>query len=89
MDEPFSSVDAQTRTELQKELLNIWSSFKTTIIFVTHNISEAIHLSTRVIMLSDSPAKIKLDCQNPVKGEKNPTDEGYSEFWILLHNSLG
>jgi len=89
MDEPFSSVDAQTRSSLHKQLLSIWKETDMTIIFVTHNIIEAIHLSTRVMVMSEKPSTIKLDEINPVKGDKNPNNEGYSEFWELLNNSIG
>jgi len=88
MDEPFSSLDAQTRAKLHKEIINIWKKLNITFIFVTHDISEAIHLSTRVLMLSEIPAKIEFDLTNPVKGEKKANDEGYLEFWELLNDSI-
>lgn len=88
MDEPFSSVDSQTKSALHKELLGIWKKMNITILFVTHNIIEAIHLSTRVMVMSDKPSNIILDIANPVKGERHPNDEGYSEFWELLNNSI-
>ena len=88
MDEPFSSVDALTREELRKEILDIWKKDRKTIIFITHDIHEAIYLSTRVLVLSEPPSKINLDIVNPVKGSRNPNDEGYPEFWDLLHDSI-
>ena len=59
MDEPFASVDAQTRLTLQKELLKIWSETKKTIIFVTHSVSEAVCLGSRTVILSRRPGKVK------------------------------
>ena len=59
MDEPFSSVDAQTREKLQEELLYIWEKLNLTIIFITHNIEETIRLSTKIIVLGGQPAKFK------------------------------
>ena len=59
MDEPFASLDAQTRRILQNELLQIWEALGTTIIFVTHNIEEAIILGTRIVVLSKHPGEIK------------------------------
>ena len=88
MDEPFSSVDALMREELRNVILDIWKKDGKTIIFITHDIHEAIYLSTRVLVLSESPAKINLDIVNPVKGSRNPNDEGYPEFWDLLHESI-
>lgn len=59
MDEPFASVDAQTRRELHRELLTIWQETGKTILFVTHDISEAILLSQRIIILSARPGRIQ------------------------------
>lgn len=59
MDEPFASLDAITRGQLQKEILRIWRKTKKTIVFVTHNIEEAIFLSQKVIVISKDPGTIK------------------------------
>lgn len=59
MDEPFGSLDAQTRYLMQEEILRIWEAERRTVIFVTNNIEEACYLGDRVILLSDSPAKVK------------------------------
>lgn len=52
MDEPFASVDAQTRMTLQEELARIWQERRTTILFITHDVSEAVFLANRVVVLS-------------------------------------
>lgn len=59
MDEPFASLDAQTRRFLQEELLNIWQQTGTTILFVTHSIEEAVLLSQRVVVLRSCPGRVK------------------------------
>lgn len=61
MDEPFSAVDAMTRRKLQDELLAIWQRTHKAVLFVTHDIEEAIYLADRVIVLADQPARIRLD----------------------------
>lgn len=88
MDEPFSSVDTGTREKLHEELLYIWKKLNLTIIFVTHNIEETIHLSTRVIALGGRPASILKDVTNTVSGRKTPADKGFSELWKSLHESI-
>src|SRR3972149_12039760 len=58
MDEPFGSLDSQTRFLMQDQLLDILDEFRTTTIFVTHDISEALYLGDRVVLLSAHPARI-------------------------------
>jgi len=59
MDEPFGAVDAQTRIVLQQELLEIWERSGKTVVFVTHSVDEALHLSDRVYVLSGRPARVR------------------------------
>lgn len=59
MDEPFASVDAQTRMKLQEDLTRIWEERRPTIFFVTHDVEEAVFLSDRVIVLSNGPSRVR------------------------------
>jgi NitT/TauT family transport system ATP-binding protein len=69
MDEPFGALDAQTRLMMQESLLNIWNEFGTTVLFITHDIDEAVFLADRVLIMSASPgriiADIKVDLRRP------------------------
>jgi NitT/TauT family transport system ATP-binding protein len=61
MDEPFGALDAQTKVVMGQELLNIWARFKKSIVFVTHDIEEAVSLSDRVIVMTGRPGHIKAE----------------------------
>jgi len=66
MDEPFAALDAQTRIILQEELLAIWSAEKKMVLFVTHDIDEAMLLSDRVVVMTDRPGSIKQEFPIPL-----------------------
>jgi len=68
MDEPFGALDAQTRLVMQENLLQIWSEFGITVIFVTHDIDEAVFLADRVVVMSASPGRLIADI--PVELER-------------------
>ncbi|RDW17326.1 ABC transporter ATP-binding protein [Oceanobacillus arenosus] len=73
LDEPFSALDEFTRLDMQKWLLSIWSEYKRSILFVTHNIEEAIFLADRIIVLSARPATVKKEFIIPFP---RPREEG-------------
>jgi NitT/TauT family transport system ATP-binding protein len=61
MDEPFAALDAMTRVRMQDELLQLWGDTRTTILFVTHSIAEAIRIGTRILLLSAHPGRVKAE----------------------------
>jgi len=73
MDEPFGALDAQTRLMMQESLLSIWSDFGITVLFVTHDVDEAIFLADRILIMSASPgsiiADLKVNLERPRSGE--------------------
>ena len=73
MDEPFAALDAQTRIILQEELLKIWRIERKTVLFVTHDIDEAILLGDRVIVLTDRPGKVHEDIRVEIERPRDLT----------------
>ena len=59
LDEPFSALDVQTRTVMQDELLSLWSETRASVVFVTHDLEEAVALADKVVVLTASPATVK------------------------------
>jgi NitT/TauT family transport system ATP-binding protein len=81
MDEPFGALDAQTRMILQAELIRIWSAQRKTILFVTHDLSEAITLAERVIIFSKRPGRVANICEVRFPHPRDPFElHGSREF---------
>ncbi len=87
MDEPFAALDAMTRNKLQEELLHISREEECTILFITHNIQEAIVLGTRIIVLARG-GKIVVNEKNMIEKPVTPASEGYGIVWERLHSAL-
>ena len=92
MDEPFAAIDEQERQRLGDELLRIWSSTETTILFVTHSLSEAVYLSDRVLVLKGRPsslvASLEIDLPRPRRPEFMD-DINFVNLRRTLRNTLG
>jgi NitT/TauT family transport system ATP-binding protein len=91
MDEPFAALDAQTREIMQTELLRIWSQRRTTVLFITHQIDEAVYLSDRVLVFGRRPGhvqeNIRIDLPRPREPHVKRTPEftGYvAQIWGLI-----
>ena len=80
MDEPFGALDSQTRSHLQKFLLQVWQKSNKTIVFVTHNIDEAVFLSQRVICFSNRPGKVKLSLPIDMPYPRDVTDDEFNKY---------
>jgi NitT/TauT family transport system ATP-binding protein len=88
MDEPFGALDAQTRAFLQKDLLELWRKFGTSIVFITHNIQESILLGDHILVLSKRPARVKVFVKNELPLPRMPESEEFMELWRLLYANL-
>lgn len=83
MDEPFGSLDALTRERMGDELLRIWSAQHKTIVLVTHDISEAVYLADRVLVLGRRPARLNLDLKINLRRPRKPSVRYTREFGKL------
>src|SRR6185437_15933730 len=91
MDEPFGALDAITRERMNLELLRIWEQARKTIIFVTHGISEAVFLGTRVVVLTSGPARMadNFPIQLPYpRGLEIKTHEKFGEYSRRIYRLL-
>jgi NitT/TauT family transport system ATP-binding protein len=89
MDEPFGALDAQTRGEMQQLLLRIWDETASTILFVTHDVEEAIYLADRIFIMSAHPGTILEDLQVPFERPRNLDLKQVHEFHELQGYVLG
>lgn len=84
MDEPYGQLDLDLRFKLEDELLRLWQKTKTTVIFITHNVEEAVYLGERIMVLTNKPTGVKtiLDCELP-----HPRDVADEKF-VELRNQV-
>ena len=80
LDEPFGALDAQTRYQMEDEIIKIWEKNKKTIIFVTNNVEEALYLGDRILLLSSRPAEIKKEYVVDLPRPRSYTDKAFLEY---------
>ena len=80
MDEPFGSVDAQTRDMLHEELLRIWGETEKTVLFVTHDVEEAVKLADRIVVMSRGPGSVREVVDVPLDRPRNRTEPAFAEI---------
>jgi len=88
MDEPFGSLDAQGKSALLEMLLKIWEETGITILFVTHDIQEAIILSDRIIVMDNREGNIKKVIQNGIERPRSPSCMGFAKLWQDIYDLL-
>ena len=79
MDEPFAALDALTRAAMQEELLQLWEETKFTVLFVTHSITEAVRVGTRILLLSPHPGRVKTEVRSTGRDEADASGRPLSQ----------
>jgi NitT/TauT family transport system ATP-binding protein len=85
MDEPFGALDAQTRCQMQGYLLQIWKQVDVTILFITHDLDEAVYLSDRILVLGANPGHLEEFIENPVPRPRSPSQFIEPAFLATRH----
>jgi NitT/TauT family transport system ATP-binding protein len=88
MDEPFAALDFQTRMVLQQEVLDLWEQDRKSVVFVTHDVEEAILLSDRILVLSEGPGSVVAEYQVPAPRPRHALLEMNGELWELKRHIL-
>ena len=88
MDEPFSALDVQTRTLMEDDLLRLWDAERPTVLFITHDLEEAIGLSDRVVVMSRSPGRVIGDHVIDLPRPRNLMELRFDDRFVALHHAL-
>jgi len=88
MDEPFSALDVQTRNLMENELLDLWAETRNTVLFVTHDLEEAIALSDEVLVLTAGPGRIKATYPIPLVRPRNVVEIRFREEFTRLYEQI-
>ncbi len=88
MDEPFGALDEKTRHKLQDVLLDIWQEKRKTILFVTHNIDEAVYLADRIVVMAAEPGRVVKDIPITLPRPRNRLSEEFTELHIRIRNLI-
>ena len=89
MDEPFGAVDAQTREMLQRELLDVWASTGKTVLFVTHDVAEAVTLADRVVVMAAEPGRVREVVDVDVERPRERGDAAFAEYVGRVRELIG
>jgi ABC-type nitrate/sulfonate/bicarbonate transport system ATPase subunit len=88
LDEPFAALDAITRAEMQSWLLSIWDEFRRTVVFITHDVDEAVYLSDRVVVMDSSPGRVVADMEVPIDRPRVHKDVVTSPVFTELKHEI-
>ncbi len=88
MDEPFCNLDEQTKKHMDAEILRLWNANKTTVVFITHSIDEALSLGTRIMLMSSSPGRFIRSWELPVDMDRDHNSDQYMRLRDEIYGAL-
>ncbi len=89
MDEPFGALDDMTRTTMQSELLRVWRNTATTVIFVTHSITEAVFLADRVVVMAPRPGRVIEDIRIELDDPRDQATPEFGKYYAMIRAAIG
>jgi len=89
MDEPFAALDALTRDDMQRLLADVWRETRKTIIYVTHNVAEAVYLADRVVVMTPHPGTVKKEVSIELRRPRDPLSHEFLDYQKQLLHELG
>jgi NitT/TauT family transport system ATP-binding protein len=89
MDEPFAALDALTRDDMQRLLAEVWRETRKTVIYVTHNVAEAVYLADRVLVMTPHPGTVKIDLPITLPRPRDPLSVEFLDYQKELLQHLG
>jgi NitT/TauT family transport system ATP-binding protein len=89
MDEPFAALDALTRDDMQRLLAEVWRATRKTVVYVTHNVAEAVYLADRVVVMTAHPGRLKTEMTIPLARPRDPLSVEFLACQKALLHDLG
>ena len=89
MDEPFAALDALTRDEMQRLLAEVWRETRKTVVYVTHNVAEAVYLADRVVVMTPHPGTVKTELRVLLSRPRDPLSVEFLNYQKKLLHDLG
>ncbi len=89
MDEPFAALDAMTRDEMQRQLADVWQQTRKTVVYITHNVTEAVYLADKVLVMAAHPGSVRAEIRLDLRRPRDPLSDAFVEAQRQILSHLG